>query len=116
MRLIRYLFVFLLISCNDQQKSIEYFKKKEKLTHTDINYIVGVEYKLAKDGLHLLDGTDTSALRKSSTINSQIEEWEEVRKKNEEIELTKEELDQLETIISFRQIFIRRLNEALNAK
>ena len=116
MQLIRYLFVFLLFSCNDQQKSIEHFKKKEKLTHADINYIVGVEYKLATDGLYLLDDTDTSALRKSSAINSEIEEWEQVRKKNEEIELTKEELDQLETIISFRQIFIRRLNEELNAK
>lgn len=116
MRLIPYLFVFLLISCNHQQNSIEYFQKKEKLSHADINYIVGVEYKLATDGLHLLEGTDTSALRKSSTINSQIEEWEEVRKKNEEIELTKEELDQLETIVSFRQNFIRKLNEALDAK
>jgi len=115
MRLILYLFIFLITGCNNGGKSIEYYKKKETLSHPDITHIIGVEYRLATDGLHLLDTSDTSVLRKATAINSQIEEWEEVRKKNEKIELAKEEIDQLETIISFRQIYIRRMNEVLEA-
>ena len=108
--------VFLVSSCDKQQKSIEYYKKKETLTHSDLKYIISAEYTLASSGLKLLNSTDTGTLRKATAINTQIEEWEEVRKKNEKIELEKEELDQLESIVSFRQIYIRRMTEVLEAR
>jgi len=113
MRLILYLLIFLAFSCDKQQKSIEYYKKKETLTHSDLKHIITVEFNLASGGLKLLNSTDTGVLRKATIINSQIEEWEEVRKKNETVELEKEELDQLESIVSFRQIYIRKMSEAL---
>src|SRR5690349_17121139 len=113
MRYIAFLLLFLAGSCKEQPKSIDYYKKKETLTHADLKYIINVEHNLASDGLTLLNSTDTGALRKATAMNGQIEEWEDVRKKNEKIELEKEELDQLETVVSFRQIFIRKMNEAL---